>query len=132
MKVAFEAGRRRSGGPRMVSGPLRSQHFLIDTVYNDGIRELLNKVAGVVGADKLGGCQPSQSAARFGVEQARRTIPLCCPTVSMCGPRGGRCRWAQRGRALRQQALAGVHLCPVARLVSERPRIRRKRMLDAR
>ena len=56
MKVAFEAGKKAIG--RAWNGIRDSAkkpvNFLIDTVYNDGIRELWNKVAGVVGADKLG------------------------------------------------------------------------------
>lgn len=55
MKDAFDTGKKAIGkawdGIR--DSAKKPVNFLIDTVYNDGIRELWNKVAGVVGADKL-------------------------------------------------------------------------------
>lgn len=55
MKDAFDKGKTAIGkawdGIR--DSAKKPVNFLIDTVYNDGIRELWNKVAGVVGADKL-------------------------------------------------------------------------------
>lgn len=55
MKDAFNTGKKAIGkawdGIR--DSAKKPVNFLIDTVYNDGIRELWNKVAGVVGADKL-------------------------------------------------------------------------------
>ncbi|MEU3020086.1 tape measure protein [Nocardiopsis sp. NPDC007018] len=55
MKDAFDKGKTAIGkawdGIR--DSAKKPVNFLIDTVYNDGIRELWNKVAGVVGANKL-------------------------------------------------------------------------------